>query len=204
MKRNLISAVFKAGWRIPLCYIAWMKRYANHPEKYPISLKYRKLRKIVSQVAYGLGMDIIVSGKENIPNVTCAYFSNHIAAVDPLRCHADSLARTHQAAKVASHAFRTDKFRLAGLQIEFYGLVATVIAGDGTSAASYALLLVETWKEYRIPLQFIMLHDGVLGYAYQGWNTSEPHRSHVIIQTGDQVLDDPVAILHHCSGNLEA
>ena len=84
MKRNLIRAVFKAGWRIPLCYIAWMKRYANHPDKYPIDLKYRKLRKIVTQVTYGLDMDVIVSGKENVPNVTCAYFSNHIAAVDPL------------------------------------------------------------------------------------------------------------------------
>ena len=85
MKKNLFKAIFKAAWRIPVGYIFWMKRYANDTEqKIPMELKYKKLRKVVSKVTYALDSDVIVSGKENVPNETCAFFSNHLAAPDPL------------------------------------------------------------------------------------------------------------------------
>ena len=84
MKKNLLKAIFKVGWKIPLAYFLWLKRYAVHSEKYSIDIKYPKLRKLVSGIAYGLDMDINVSGLENVPQETCAFFSNHLAAVDPL------------------------------------------------------------------------------------------------------------------------
>ena len=84
MKSNLLKALVKVGWRIVGNYCLWMKRCANHPEKYPIDYKYKKLRNIVSKVAPALDMDIHVNGLENVPNETCAFFSNHVAAVDPL------------------------------------------------------------------------------------------------------------------------
>jgi len=84
MKRNLLKALGNVGWRIVGNYCLWMKRCAMHPEKKPLEYKYKKLRNLVSKVAPALDMDIRVSGLENVPNETCAFFSNHMAAVDPL------------------------------------------------------------------------------------------------------------------------
>ena len=84
MKRNLFLAIFKVGWKIPLAYIFWMKRYASNKDKYPIALKYGKLRKLVRNLNNALDFEIHGYGLENIPHQTSAFFSNHLAAVDPL------------------------------------------------------------------------------------------------------------------------
>jgi len=84
MKKNLLKALVKVGWRIPLEYCTWIRRYSKNRDEYPMELKYKKLRKIVTRIFYGLDMELTVYGLENVPNETCAFFSNHIAAVDPL------------------------------------------------------------------------------------------------------------------------
>ena len=84
MKKSVLKAIFVVGWKIPLAYLTWLNRYNKHKDKYPLSERYKKIRDIVSKIAYGLGMDIVVSGLENVPNETCAFFSNHLAAPDPL------------------------------------------------------------------------------------------------------------------------
>ena len=48
-----------------------------------------------------------------------------------------------QAAEVAAHTFGADELGLPGFRVEDQGLVAAVFAGDGTSAAAYALGGVE-------------------------------------------------------------
>ena len=61
-----------------------MKRYSKNQDKYPMELKYKKLRKLVTKVNNNLDLDVHVFGLENVPNETCAFFSNHLAAVDPV------------------------------------------------------------------------------------------------------------------------
>ena len=78
MKRNLFLAIFKVGWKIPLTYIFWMKRYASNKDKYPIALKYGKLRKLVRSLNNALDFEIHGYGLENVPNQTSAFFSNHL------------------------------------------------------------------------------------------------------------------------------
>ena len=84
MKKNLLKTIIKVAWRIPVGYLLWMKRYASNQDKYPVELKYKKLRKLVMRLNKNLDIDLHVSGLENVPNDTCAFFSNHIAAVDPV------------------------------------------------------------------------------------------------------------------------
>lgn len=84
MKSNLLKTILVVAWRIPFAYLFWMKRYSKNQDKYPVELKYRKLRKIVTRINNNLDIDLHVSGLENVPNETCAFFSNHIAAVDPV------------------------------------------------------------------------------------------------------------------------
>ena len=84
MKLNLLKAIFTVGLTIPVRYFLWLKRYSLSKDKYPIELKYKKLRHLVSRIAYRLDFDTHVLGLENVPNETCAFFSNHLAACDPL------------------------------------------------------------------------------------------------------------------------
>lgn len=69
---------------------------------------------------------------------------------------------------MASHTFGTDKAGLARIRIEFYRLMAPVIASDMAPAATYALLEVNVRKQDRIPFEFIVFDYGILGYADQG------------------------------------
>lgn len=84
MKSNLLKTILKVAWRVPLAYIFWMKRYAVNQDKYSVELKYNKLRRLVTRINKNLEMEIHVSGLENVPKETCAFFSNHVAAVDPV------------------------------------------------------------------------------------------------------------------------
>ena len=63
---------------------AWVFKYSNHPEKYPLDIRYKKTRKLISKACKYLKMDILEEGRENIPEGTCCFFSNHLGAVDPL------------------------------------------------------------------------------------------------------------------------
>ena len=63
---------------------AWIFKYSNHPEKYPIELRYKRTRKLIRKVIRYLKMDIQVEGLENVPDEICCFYCNHLAAVDPL------------------------------------------------------------------------------------------------------------------------
>lgn len=63
---------------------AWIFKYSNHPEKYPLDVRYAKTRKLIRKANKYLKMDLQIEEKENIPNETCCYFINHLGAVDPL------------------------------------------------------------------------------------------------------------------------
>lgn len=78
------KAVGKQGWRIVGSYFAWMRKYAKHPEKYPLQTRYDRVRKLTSLVLRDLNIDLIVEGKENIPEQAVFYCGNHLSMTDPL------------------------------------------------------------------------------------------------------------------------
>ena len=65
-------------------YFAWIIKYASHPDKYPLEERYNKVRKLIRKANKRLKFDLIIEGKENIPNETSCFFINHLAAADPL------------------------------------------------------------------------------------------------------------------------
>ena len=65
-------------------YFAWILKYSKHPEKYPITKRYDKTRKLIRKVNKLLKLDVHIEGLENRPEGVACYFVNHLAAVDPL------------------------------------------------------------------------------------------------------------------------
>ena len=63
---------------------AWIFKYSNHPEKYPLEMRYAKTRQLLIKCNKALKFKPIIEGRENIPNEVCCFFSNHLAAIDPL------------------------------------------------------------------------------------------------------------------------
>lgn len=84
MKKNLLKTILLVGPTIPIRYFIWMRKYRVHKDKYSMKEKYSKLRKLTFHLTKHLDFEIHAYGVENVPNETCAFFSNHLAAVDPL------------------------------------------------------------------------------------------------------------------------
>lgn len=82
--KHLIKALLLSFIKILWAYFAWMNKYSKHPEKTPLDVRYKKASKLISSVLKKLDVDINVMGKENIPNETCCFLSNHLNAADPL------------------------------------------------------------------------------------------------------------------------
>ena len=82
--RHYIKTIAKNGLPILWAYFAWMKRYGKHPDRYPLELRYRKLRKLVRSVILDLNVEFHVEGLENIPDEPYYLVSNHISFLDPL------------------------------------------------------------------------------------------------------------------------
>lgn len=81
---HLLKAIFLIIPTLIYDIFAWVFKYSNHPEKYPIELRYQRTRKLLTKVNKVLELETIVEGKENIPDEVCCFFSNHLAALDPL------------------------------------------------------------------------------------------------------------------------
>ena len=84
MKSNIIRAALTKGPYIIYSYFSWMIRYSKHKEKYPIAKKYAALQKLVKKVNAGLGIEMHVIGKNNLPDVASCLISNHLSGTDPL------------------------------------------------------------------------------------------------------------------------
>lgn len=82
--RHYIKAIFFQGIPILWAYFTWMIRYAKHPDRYPISLRYRRLAKLVRHVAKSLNVEFHVEGQENILEEPFYLVSNHLSSFDPL------------------------------------------------------------------------------------------------------------------------
>ena len=76
--------VLTVGYKIIGQYFSWMIKYSKHPDKYPMSIRYRKVRKLLLDLSKSFNVEYHVEGLENIPQETCSFFSNHLSAFDPL------------------------------------------------------------------------------------------------------------------------
>ena len=78
------KAVCVAGGAIIWDYFAWMRKYAKHPEKYPFSVRYKKVQKLLQRLSRGFNVDFHVEGLEKLPEETSCIVSNHLSAYDPV------------------------------------------------------------------------------------------------------------------------
>lgn len=80
---RILKLIFFLVPRIIWAYISWISCYARNKDKIAISKRYRKARNFIIGVSKKLDMDILVEGKENIPNGVCCFYANHMGACDP-------------------------------------------------------------------------------------------------------------------------
>jgi len=81
----IIKVIFPLLW----AYFSWMIRYSNHPDKYPLELRWKKIQKIVRKVLKAFKVSII---DEEINDFYLNYdntlnhlfISNHLSDIDPL------------------------------------------------------------------------------------------------------------------------
>lgn len=81
---HVIKAALLLAPRIIFSYFAWMLPYSRRRDKYPVKKRYQKARRIITKACRALKCDVLVEGKENIPQEVCCFFSNHLSAPDPI------------------------------------------------------------------------------------------------------------------------
>lgn len=65
-------------------YFWWMIRYAKNKDKYPFSLRFKRVSAIMRRGIRAFGIKLFVEGKENVPEDASYFVSNHQSAIDPV------------------------------------------------------------------------------------------------------------------------
>lgn len=79
------KAVLGVGPRIIATYLFQLKKFAKHPEKYPQSLRFSKMRNLCKHILRALGAEVTIFGLENLPlDSNFVMVSNHMSMIDPL------------------------------------------------------------------------------------------------------------------------
>ena len=82
---HVIKAALRVLARLIWSYFTWILPYSGkNKDKHPLEVRYAKVRTLIKKVNKALDNEIIAYGKENIPQEVCCFYSNHIAACDPL------------------------------------------------------------------------------------------------------------------------
>ena len=81
------KAIFFLWYKVVYAYFAWMIKYSKHKEKYPIEVRYNKVRKIVLEVLKAFNVTIKKENFEEFNDfksknrlIVC----NHLSLIDPL------------------------------------------------------------------------------------------------------------------------
>lgn len=75
--------------------------------------------------------------------------------------------------------------------------------GNIASAAAGTILPQELWIANGTAVQLFRCCHGIQPCADDFLQSGDPMTVHVIRQTADQIRDDPIAVLHHCRGDLD-
>lgn len=78
------KAVLNQGLPVIWDYFGWMRKYAKHPEKYPITERHKKIAKLMKNMCGAFNVELYVEGKENIPTSASCIVANHLSSFDPL------------------------------------------------------------------------------------------------------------------------
>lgn len=79
-----IRIIFSFCLFILIDYFWWMIRYARNKDKYPFSLRFKRVSAIMRRGIKAFGIKLYVEGQENIPDTASYFVSNHQGAVDPV------------------------------------------------------------------------------------------------------------------------
>jgi len=81
-----VKLALKVAPTIIWAELSWLKRYAKHPEKYPIELRYNKARKLIRRVINKLELDVKFNNVDilNTQDKCFLGLSNHRHFIDPL------------------------------------------------------------------------------------------------------------------------
>ena len=88
-KRKVLGAVLKMAPRILATFTFYIWKYARHPEKYPIEVRYNRIRRLIIKIIDTLHVDQKVEGIENLRKLEAKdqrylAVSNHLDVIDPL------------------------------------------------------------------------------------------------------------------------
>ena len=81
---HILRAVLLLFPRLVWSYFAWILPFSRRPEKHPLSQRYARASHLIRKANKALKVDLVIEGRENIPDEVCCFFSNHLAAADPL------------------------------------------------------------------------------------------------------------------------
>ena len=83
---SYIRIVLEAGPTILFYHLTKMHKYAKHPEKYPLDIRYKNARTVLRRIIKAYRVDIHCSGLENLSNVDgkVMFVSNHLSTADPV------------------------------------------------------------------------------------------------------------------------
>lgn len=114
---------------------------------------------------------------------------------------ADSAGGADEAAKMASDTFGAEDARLA-VRIKTDCLVAAVHTRDIASPATDTLLAVNHRINHRLAVEVRGQNDIRQFLAYKFFQLRNAAGSHVMLQPQGQIINDPVAVLHHGGADL--
>ncbi len=102
-----LKVILICGFRILFDYFAWMIRYSRHPEKYPIELRYKRVRNLIRFVFKAFGATYYLNNEELFQKRDKAslIISNHLSNSDPLVLIATSEKPISFIAKIEAKKF---------------------------------------------------------------------------------------------------
>ena len=102
---------------------------------------------------------------------------------------------------MAPYAFFPDQ-RWLTVFFHDQSLMAPVHTGYTASAASHAMGFVKNRITYGIPVQILSTYDPGQRFSYKSAYPPKTGAAQIFFQAGFQILNDPVAVFHHRSGDL--
>ncbi|MGI6714409.1 MAG: lysophospholipid acyltransferase family protein [Bacilli bacterium] len=80
-----LCVILKVGYYIIWCYFSFMRKYAKHPEKYPLNERWRRYQKLVRKILWAFNVRLEVKNLHLIQTRAPQFIvGNHLSMMDPL------------------------------------------------------------------------------------------------------------------------
>lgn len=80
-----LRVIFKVGYYIIWCYFSYIRKYAKHPERYPLKKRWGKYQKLVRRVLRAFNVTISTKNLHLIQTKAPQFIvGNHLSMMDPL------------------------------------------------------------------------------------------------------------------------